>query len=116
MLMRNLVLTPILWLAGIGAVGVAGLAMAGSNPDTAKAATTAAGTGTIIDYATSYTSPSNTSIPVHLLKPGQEVDTYCFRDGQVLDDNPYWFAIHTDGQTAYVHRSSISVPQGLQHC
>ena len=114
--MRKLVLTPFLWFAALGAVGVAVLAAAGQ-PGTAKAATTpAVGTGTIIDYATTYTSPSNTSVPVHHLKPGDKVETYCFREGQVLNDNPYWFAINTGGETAYVHRSSISVPAGLLHC
>jgi len=110
--MRKLVMNPVLWVAAIAAVGVAGFFAAGS----AKAAGTPAGTGTIIDYATSYTSPSNTSIPVHHLEPGEKVETYCFREGQVLDGNPYWFAIRTDGQTAYVHRSSISVPQNTLHC
>jgi len=114
--MRKLVLIPVLWVAAIGAVAVAGLAAAGWQPDTAQAATTAAGTGTIIDYATSYTSPSNASIPVHHLEPGEKVETYCFREGQVLNGNPYWFAVRTDGQTAYIHRSSISVPQDVLHC
>ena len=114
--MRKLVFNPVLWVAAIAAVGLAGLFSAGWHADTAKAATPAAGTGTIIDYATSYTSPSNTSIPVHNLKPGEKVETYCFREGQVLNGNPYWFAIRTDGQTAYVHRSSISVPQNVLHC
>ena len=114
--MRKLVLNPVMWVAALGAIGVAALATAGWSPGTAKAATAAAGTGTIIDYATSYTSPSNTSIPVHHLEPGEKVETYCFREGQVLDGNPYWFAIRTDGQTAYVHRSSISVPQNTLHC
>ena len=81
-----------------------------------KAATASAGTGTIIDYATSYTSPSNTSIAVHHLEPGEKVEAYCSREGQVLNGNPYWVAIRTDGQTAYVHRSSISVPQGVLPC
>jgi hypothetical protein len=114
--MRKLVLIPALWVAGVGAMGGAVLAVAGWHPDTAAAATTAAGTGTIIDYATSYTSPSNTSIPVHHLEPGEQVETYCFREGQVLNGNPYWFAIRTGGQTAYVHRSSISPPQDVRHC
>jgi hypothetical protein len=113
--MRKLVLIPALWLAGVGAIGAA-LAAVAWQPDTAKAATTAAGTGTIIDYATSYTSPSNTSIPVHHLKPGEQVETYCFREGQVLNGNPYWFVIRTGEQTAYVHRASISPPQGVRHC
>jgi hypothetical protein len=112
--MRKLVLTPLLSIAALGAVGVA--AVSAGQPAAAKAATPAAGTGTIIDYATTYTSPSNTSVPVHHLKPGDKVETYCFREGQVLNGNPYWFAINTGGETAYVHRSSISVPQGVLHC
>jgi|ERR671923_310020 hypothetical protein len=113
--MRKLVLIPALWVAGVGALGGAALAV-GWHPDAAHAATTAAGTGTIIDYATSYTSPSNTSIPVHHLKPGEQVETYCFREGQVLNGNAYWFVIRTGGQTAYVHRASISPPQDVRHC
>jgi hypothetical protein len=42
--MRKLVLITALWVAGIGAV-----AAAGWDSDTAKAATTAPGSGTIID-------------------------------------------------------------------
>jgi hypothetical protein len=114
--MRKLVLIPALWVAGVGAMAGAVLATAGWHPDAAQAATAAAGTGTIIDYATSYTSPSNTSIPVHHLEPGKQVETYCFREGQVLNGNPYWFVIRTGGQTAYVHRSSISPPQDVRHC
>ena len=115
--MRKLVLNPVMWIAALGAVGVTALAAAGWQPDTAKAATTpAVGKGTIIGYATTYTSPSNASIPVHHLKPGDEVETYCFRQGQVLNGNPYWFAINTGGETAYVHKDSISVPDGVLHC
>jgi hypothetical protein len=84
---------------------------------TASAAEEVAGKpGTIIGYATSYTSPSNTSIPVHHLKPGTNVETMCFREGQVLNGNPYWFLIKYDGQTAYVHRDAISAPHDLRHC
>jgi hypothetical protein len=114
--MRKLVLIPALWLAGVGAMGAAALAAVASQPATAEAATTAAGTGTIVDYATSYTSPSNTSIAVHHLEPGEQVETFCFREGQVLKGNPYWFVIRTGEQTAYVHRTSIDPPQGVQHC
>jgi hypothetical protein len=110
--MRKLVMNPVLWVAAIAAVGVAGVSAAAP----ASAATASAGTGTIIDYATSYTSPSKTSIAVHHLEPGEKVEAYCSREGQVLNGNPYWVAISTDGQTAYVHRSSISVPQGVLPC
>ena len=91
--MRKLVVIPALWVAGVAAMGGAFFATAGWNSETAQASTTAAGTGTIVDYATSYTSPSNASIPVHHLKPGEQVKTYCFREGQVLNGNPYWFVI-----------------------
>jgi hypothetical protein len=104
--MRKLVLIAALSLAGVAAI---------VGPATA-AAPQAAGTGTIINYATSYTSPSNTSIPVHHLVPGEQVETLCFREGQVLNGNPYWFLIRSDGETAYVHRGSISPPPDLRHC
>ena len=83
---------------------------------TANASTAEVATGTIKAYATSYTASSNESIPVHHLQPGAQVDTYCFREGQVLNGNPYWFVIRKDGETAHVHRDAISAPPDLRHC
>jgi hypothetical protein len=110
--MRKLILIGVLSVAAVGAT--TGIASAATNDP--KSESQAAGTGTIIDYATSYTSPSDDSYVVHHLKPGEEVETYCFREGQVLNGNPYWFVIRSDDQTAYVHRNSISPPKDVRHC
>lgn len=71
--------------------------------------------GIVIGFATSYTSPSNTSIPVQHLRNGERVDVLCFREGQVLDGNPIWFLIRHH-ETGYVHRGSISVRGDVRHC
>jgi|RhiMethySRZTD1v2_1073278.scaffolds.fasta_scaffold85187_3 hypothetical protein len=100
-------------LVAIAALSVAGMgAMAG----TAAAATEEPETGTIIDYANTYSSPSNTSVRVHQLTPGEKVETLCFREGQVVNGNRYWFLIRAGGQTAFVHRDSISPPADLERC
>ncbi|HKA03675.1 MAG TPA: hypothetical protein VKD67_05080 [Acidimicrobiales bacterium] len=70
---RALALAAISAVAGFGAV--AGLAGSASAADT--------GTGYIKQYAISYTSPSDRSLPVHKgLAPGTPVDTRCVRQGQ----------------------------------
>ena len=46
-----------------------------------------------------------------------QVDTYCFREGQILDGDPRWFVINTQGASAYVHIGLISVDQSkVSHC
>ena len=83
---------------------------------TAEAAAAASATGTVKGFATSYTSPSNQSMAVHHLQEGRQVETLCFREGQVLNGNPLWFIINVDGQSAYVHRDLIAPPADLPHC
>ena len=82
----------------------------------AEAAGAASATGTIKGFATTYTSPSNQSVVVHHLQERTQVDTLCFREGQVLNGNPLWFIINVDGQSAYVHRDLIAPPADLPHC
>ena len=53
---------------------------------------------------------------VHHLPAGTQVETLCFREGQVLNGNPLWFIINVDGQSAYVHRDLIAPPANLPHC
>ena len=105
-IMRKLVaIAALSTAAAAGAVGLASTASA------------AAPTGHIKHFATSYTSPSNTSIPVHTgLKAGTEVETLCFREGQRLNGNSYWFLIKKDGDMGYVHRDSIAPPADTRHC
>ena len=107
--MRKLVLIAALSVAGVAAMVGAATAAAKHRPH-------AAGTGTIIGHATSYSSPSNTSIPVQHLRNGEKVEVLCFRQGQVLHDNPYWFLIRHNGVMGYVHRHSISPPHDVRHC
>ena len=83
---------------------------------TAEAAGAASATGTIKGFATTYTSPSNQSMAVHHLPAGTQVETLCFREGQVLNGNPLWFIINVEGQSAYVHRDLIAPPGNLPHC
>ena len=83
---------------------------------TTEAAGATSATGTIKGFATTYTSPSNQSVAVHHLQEGTQVDTLCFREGQVLNGNPLWFIINVDGQSAYVHRDLIAPPADLPHC
>jgi hypothetical protein len=104
---KILALATISAVAGFGAV--AGLAGSASAADT--------NTGYIKQYAISYSSPSDTSMPVHKgLAPGTPVDTLCVRPGQPLNGNPYWFLINMDGDRGYVHRDVIAPPANTPSC
>jgi hypothetical protein len=93
-------------VAGIGAV--AGLAGPAGAMDS---------TGYIKQYTTSYTSPSNISIPVHHnMAPGTPVSTLCFREGQAQNGNSTWFLIEKNGDLGYVHLDGISAPKDTRHC
>jgi hypothetical protein len=104
---KILALTGLSAVAGIGAVaGLAGSASAGEG-----------NTGYIKQYAISYTSPSNATVPVHKgLPPETPVDTLCVRKGQELSGNPYWFLIDHDGYLGYVHRDDIAPPADVPSC
>lgn len=67
-------------------------------------------------FATTYSSPSTESLPVHHLMAGREVDAMCFREGQVIAENPLWFLIEADGRSAWIHRDLIVPPAVLPHC
>lgn len=99
-------------LLAVAALSGAGL-MAGVG--TAEAASSGPVTGVIKGFATAYSSPSNQSAGVYHLQVGTQVDTYCFREGQVLNGNPLWFIINVDGASAYVHRDLIAVGT-VPHC
>jgi len=77
---------------------------------TAEAASTSKPvTGVMKGFATTYSSPSNESARMYHVQAGTQVDTYCYREGQVLNGNPLWFIINVDGTSAYVHRDLIAV-------
>jgi hypothetical protein len=108
-MIKRIALTTLSAVASFGAIaGLAGTAGATSSP---------ADNSVITQYTTSYTSPSNTSIAVHTgLNAGTTVEARCFREGQQLNGNAYWFLIQEGGELGYVHRGAISAPSNLPHC
>lgn len=74
------------------------------------------GTAVVKQFATTYSSPSDRSVPLHHLMAGREVAATCFREGQVIDENPLWFRIEADGRSAWIHRDLIVPPAVLPHC
>ena len=107
-MIKRIALAAVAAVAGLGALaGVAGSANAAD----------AASTGIIKGFATSYTSPSKDSIPVHKgMTNGTAVDVKCFREGQMLNGNAYWFLLERNNELGYVHLDSISVPNNTPHC
>ena len=106
--MSKLIAAAALTAGALGAIG-----------GTAEAATagTASATGVTKGFATTYSSPSNQTGVVHHLQANTEVTTMCFREGQVLNGNPLWFIINVEGQSGYIHRDLIAVPEGsVGHC
>jgi hypothetical protein len=93
-------------VATAAAAGVAGLAT------TAHAAEA----GLITRPTTSYSSPSQATMPVHSLRPGDQVETLCFTEGQSVNGNAYWFRISRNGDSGYVHRDAMIPPTELRHC
>jgi hypothetical protein len=87
-----------------GAAGFAAL----TAPDAAN--------GTIKIPTTSYTSPTNQSLPVHALSPNTPVQIKCFTEGQTLHNNFYWFRILHNGDLGFVHRDAIAAPRDIPHC
>jgi hypothetical protein len=72
--------------------------------------------GVIKGFATVYSSPSDQSERMYHLQPDTTVDTWCYREGQVLNGNPLWFIINVDGLSGYVHRDLIAVDRNVPHC
>lgn len=66
---------------------------------------------------TSYTSPTNMSIPVHAnLTPGTQVQGLCYTPGQYTDGSSTWIRIHKDGNHGFVPRADITNVYGLPRC
>jgi len=102
-------------LLAAAALSAAGL-MTGIGTAGAETATPPPVTGTVKDFTTAYSSPTNQSIAMYRLYPGNQVDTHCVREGQVLDGNPQWLIVNVDGVSAYVHAYQISTPVEPPHC
>ena len=104
--MSKLVAAAALTAGALGALG-----------GTAEAAGAESVIGVTKGFATTYSSPSNQSGVVHHLQANTPMTTMCFREGQVLNGNPLWFIVNVDGQSGYIHRDLIAVPEGsVRHC
>src|SRR5215467_15401772 len=98
----NIVMLKRIALAAVAAVAGIGAAAGLAGPSQAAEATTYP--GIIKDFTTSHVSPSNETGVVHTgLEKGERVDIHCFREGQQLDGNGYWFVIEKSGDAGYVH-------------
>jgi hypothetical protein len=66
---------------------------------------------------TSYTSPTNISIPVHTdLTPGTQVQSLCYTPGQYTNGSSTWIRIYKDGNSGFAPRADITNVYGLPHC
>jgi hypothetical protein len=80
-------------------------------------ASAAAGSAFISNATTSYTSPSDRTIPVDFLPQGTPVEALCFTEGQQLRNSYLWFKVRRDGKMGFVHRDTIgNIPSDLRHC
>ena len=106
--MRKIVAATV--MAAAVAVGAVGIAAEASAQDGLSS-------GVVKLPTTSFTSPSDTTTPVHQgLRPGQRATIVCWTEGQDLAGSNVWFRIGLSGELGYVHRGAI-VPDGyVSHC
>ena len=73
--------------------------------------------GTITKMTTSFTSPTNQSIPVHpTLVPNQNVAVRCSTQGQDIGGDDTWIRIGRDGNLGFVPASTIEVNGHIGSC
>ena len=73
--------------------------------------------GTITKMTTSFSNPTNQSIPVHeVLVPNQNVLARCSVDGQTISGDNDWIRIGRDGKLGFVHASTIQVNGHIPNC
>jgi hypothetical protein len=103
-------------IAALSAAAAAGGLVAASTVGADSGATES--TGYIKAPTTSYTSPSNQSMPVHYnLKPGTPVHVRCWTEGQDINGQHNWLRIGIDGNLGFVHRDTIAPGTGdIPHC
>ena len=96
-----------------GAAALGGLAVAGS----VSADSTTETYGTITQMTTSFSAPTNQSIPVHeTLVPNQNVLARCSIEGQDIGGDHTWIRIGRDGKLGFVHASTIEVNGHIGSC
>jgi hypothetical protein len=107
--MRKLATITALSAAVVGA----GLAVA----STVSAGSTTESFGTITKMTTSFSNPTNQSIPVHeTLVPNQNVLVRCSAEGQDIGGDSTWIRIGRDGQLGFVPASTIQVNGHVNSC
>ena len=104
-------------LATIAAISAAvvggGLAIA----STAGAESTTDTFGTITKKTTSFSNPTNQSIPVHEeLVPHQNVFVRCSVEGQDIGGDTEWIRIGRDGKLGFVPASTIHFNDQVPNC
>ena len=73
--------------------------------------------GTITKMTTSFSNPTNQSIPVHeVLVPNQNVLVRCAVDGQTISGDNDWIRIGRDDKLGFVHASTIQVNGHIPNC
>jgi hypothetical protein len=98
-------------ISGVAALG--GLAVASS----VSAESNTESTGTITQLTTSYSNPTNESIPVHdPLVPNQNVAVRCVTEGQSLGGDATWYRIGRDDKLGFVHASTIETAGHVSAC
>jgi len=103
-------------IAAAATVGITAVTLVGLAGGASAATPTDSPNSWIKKPATSYTSPSDQSIRVHTLYPGEQVQSVCFVEGQQQNGNFYWFRILKGGDLGFVHRDAIVAPPDLPHC
>ena len=73
--------------------------------------------GTITKVTTSFSNPTNESIPVHgTLVPNQNVLVRCSIDGQDIGGDTEWIRVGRDGKLGFVPASTVQVNGHISNC
>ena len=92
---------------------VAGLGAAAGLAGTASAA---GGSGVITRPTTAYSGPATNTTQIAHFGKDAVVETACWTKGEMVDGSYIWIGIRHNGNEAYVNRSSINPPAGIEHC
>jgi hypothetical protein len=73
--------------------------------------------GTITKMTTSFSNPTNQSIPVHeVLVPNQNVLARCSIEGQDIGGDTTWIRIGRDGKLGFIPASTVQVNGHIGSC
>jgi hypothetical protein len=96
-----------------GAAALGGLAVASA----VSADSSTEAFGTITKMTTSFSNPTNQSIPVHeTLVPNQNVLVRCTIEGQDIGGDTTWIRVGRDGKLGFVPAHTIEVNGHVSNC